>query len=370
MASRIAPVIHLPVLAWLVGLVFLLSACAATPGSPPATALPASPGLATAIDNLLNDLAGNDQFSGSVLVAIDDRVILSQGYGLADRERAIANTPQTRFRIGSLTKQFTAMAILILQSQGKLDVQDRACEYLAACPAAWQEITIHQLLTHTAGIPNYTALPGYLETRSTPVTPEQLLLRFKDLPLDFQPGAEFRYSNSGYIVLGMIIESVSGQSYEEFLQAAIFSPLGMADSGYDHNRSDLATGYANRSTLADAIDMSIPFSAGGLYSTTEDLARWSQALESEKLVSKDLLTQMFTAHARTPETTERGYGYGWYINDGGSRRWANHGGAIEGFVSGITRFPDDNVEIIILSNQQTTNLESITSAIVRLIFPG
>ncbi len=204
---------------------------------------------------------------------------------------------------------------------------------------------------------------------ATPATPEQLMSRFKDLALQFQPGAEFRYSNSGYVLLEIIIENVSGKSYEDFLQEQIFTPLGMVNTGYDHNRSDIASGYANHSEPADFIDMSIPFSAGGLFSTTDDLYRWNLALETEKLVSKELLAQMFTAHVRTPDTDERGYGYGWYINEGGDRRWSNHGGAIEGFVTGNTRFPDDKVSIIILSNQQTTNLETITSAIVSLLFP-
>ena len=185
---------------------------------------------ASKIDKVLNDLTEREAFTGAVLVARNGEVLLRQGYGLADRERNIPNTPQTKYRLGSITKQFTAMAILMLQAQDKLNVQDPICRYISECPITWQDITIHHLLTHTSGIPNLTDFHDYQATKATPSPPEQTIARFKDKPLGFPPGEQWSYSNSGYIVLGHIIEQASGLSYEAFLQQYIFEPLQMKDT--------------------------------------------------------------------------------------------------------------------------------------------
>jgi CubicO group peptidase (beta-lactamase class C family) len=180
---------------------------------------------ASEVDTYLNSLVRIGSFSGSVLMARNGEVLLTKGYGFADREHKISNTPQTKFRLGSITKQFTAMAIIILEAQDKLDAQDPICKYLTECPEAWATITIHHLLTHTSGIPNFTDFPDYRRTSATPSAPEETIDRFQDEPLDFQPGESWSYSNSGYILLGHIIERVSNQSYEEFLQENIFTPF-------------------------------------------------------------------------------------------------------------------------------------------------
>ena len=232
-------------------------------------------------------------FNGSALVAFGDAVLLDKGYGLADTAKAIANGPTTRFRIASVTKQFTAMAILILESRGKLDVDDKACKYVADCPAAWKAITIRQLLSHSAGIPNFTDLPDYESTKGDPTTVKELFARFKDLPLQFTPGSRFSYSNSNYVVLGSIIERASKVSYEDFVKRNIFDPLEMHDTGYEHPDSGVAVGYKREGVVADTIDMSVPYAAGALYSTVEDLRRWGQALSSEDLVPKTVLATMF-----------------------------------------------------------------------------
>ncbi|MGH2498428.1 MAG: serine hydrolase domain-containing protein, partial [Ktedonobacteraceae bacterium] len=213
----------------------------------PASATPTSQPFPNAaqIDAYLTHLNATGVLSGSVLVA-QNGMLFAKGYGLADKDAGIANTPQTRFRIGSLTKQFTAMAILILQERGKLHVTDHLCLYIADCPTDWQPITIAHLLTHTSGIPDYTDLPDFAPTWTQPTTPEELISRFKNLPLEFTPGSRFRYSNSGFILLGYIIERVSGESYATFLQDNIFSPLKMKNSGYDVAYPALpqhATGY-------------------------------------------------------------------------------------------------------------------------------
>lgn len=330
------------------------------------TATEAQSAIAIEINAALSDLVQKQSFTGSVLVAQDGQILLSEGYGLADREKNIPNTRETRFRLGSVTKQFTAMAIMILQAQGKLDVQDSVCDYLSDCPAEWQAITLHHLLTHTSGIKDFTSMSGYSVTQATPSAPEETIARFKNQPLDFQPGDRWRYSNSGYILLGYIIEQVSKQSYEAFLQKNIFEPLEMRNTGYDHDESSLATGYANILNEARYLDMSIPYAAGGLYSTVEDLYRWDQALYSGQLLPSELLNLIFEPHS--PTDIDTSYGYGWEIGNLNNHMVVFHGGNIEGFATEIRRYLDDRVTIIVLSNQQDLPVNKITDSIAAMIF--
>jgi CubicO group peptidase (beta-lactamase class C family) len=192
-----------------------------------------------------------------------------------------------------------------------------------------------------------------------------------DLPMDFQPGEEWSYNNSGYVLLGYIIEQVAGQTYEEFLQQFIFDPLGMQDSGYDHNRDDIAIGYANMFREADYIDMTTPFSAGALYSSVEDLYRWDQALYTERLISDQYLAEMFAEQAYIGagdgSASEVNYGYGWFIADHLDHKYIGHGGEIEGYVTVIARYPDDNVTIIMLSNQQDANVGFIAELLLKKV---
>ena len=353
----------------------LLSACGGasvsiTP-SPTATEAPLSSPIPTRsdpaaeIDRILTFLTERGSFTGAVLVAHDGAVLFSQGYGLADRDKQIPNTPQTKYRLASVTKQFTAMAILILQANDQLHVQDLICDYITDCPAAWQAITIHHLLTHTSGIPNVTEFDDFQARKATPSPTQQTVAWFKDSPLEFSPGEKWRYSNSGYILLGYIIEQVSGQSYEMFLQQTIFGPLQMTHSGYDHNDDSLATGYTgiySRWEKPDHIDMSLPHAAGALYSTVEDLYLWDQALDTETLVSQELLDLMFTPHAKVTGT-DLSYAYGWLVGEMMGRPAASHTGGIEGFSTEIRRYPDEKVTIIVLSNRDTTNVGDIVNQI-------
>ncbi len=373
---------HHPRLPWFfVGVLLLtLAGCATytpTPVPPPTSTLAptiSASDLNSWVNTYFTSLVENHVFTGSVLIARSGQILVDAGYGLADRDRNIPNTPQTKFRIASLTKQFTAMAILMLQARGKLDVRDSICKYLSDCPAAWLMITIHHLLTHTSGIPNETEDPAYPVFKKTPAAPAQTIARIQDKPLDFQPGEKWSYSNSGYILLGEIVERVSGQSYEAFLQQNIFGPLGMTSSGYDHNRSDLAVGYLDRFSVADYIDMSIPFSAGALYSTVEDLYRWEQALYTDRLLPRDLRDRMFTGYAAipgqspVPDSTDWAYGYGWMLAKEGGRELLMHTGSTDGYASIIARYPDDKVTIILLSNIQRTDIYFIQSAIFNRLF--
>lgn len=335
---------------------------------PPSLASLSAQTMAAQADQYLSDLATEAGFSGAVLMARNGEILLSGGYGEADRDRHLLNTPQTKFRLGSLTKQFTAMAILILQERGALTVQDPICIHLADCPARWQAITIHQLLTHTSGIPDFARLPGFSATMGLPSSPAETIARFRDQPLEFLPGEKFRYSNSGYILLGAIIEQASGSTYESFIQDHIFAPLQMVSSGYDHSAGDLAVGYRDGLGEAEFIDMSGPFAAGGLYSTVADLYRWDQALYTDQLISQALLDEMFTPFVPIFNGGGFGPGYGWFIGKDGDRPMASHAGGINGFLSRITRYPQDHVLIAILSNREDANLAEIQTQLTKLLF--
>src|ERR1700704_2097244 len=180
------------------------------------------------------------QFMGTVLLAQDGKILLDKGYGFANLEWEIPNTPSTKFRLGSVTKQFTAASILLLEERDKLSINDPVKKYLPDAPAAWDKITLFHLLTHTSGIPSFTSFPDYEKLEPFAATAEQLVARFRDKPLDFKPGEKWSYSNSGYVLLGYLIEKVSVSSYEKFVRENIFTPLGMKDSGYDSNSAVIA----------------------------------------------------------------------------------------------------------------------------------
>jgi len=198
------------------------------------------------VDGYISPYLKIGNFSGSILIAKEGRILLSKGYGMANLEHDVPNTPQTIFRLGSVTKQFTSMAIMQLQEKQLLNVDDPIAKYLPTYPNG-EEITIHHLLTHTSGVPDFTSFPDYEKTMMLPSPVEKTIERFKDKPLEFTPGEKFKYSNSGYILLGYIIEKVSGKSYEEFLKENIFQPLNMMNTGYDHHHTLLkhrASGYS------------------------------------------------------------------------------------------------------------------------------
>jgi CubicO group peptidase (beta-lactamase class C family) len=252
------------------------------------------------MEQIIQSYVSNKQFMGTVLVARGTEIILDKGYGSANLEWDIPNSPSTKFRLGSITKQFTAASIMLLQERQKLSIDDPVKKYMPDAPAAWDKITIFNLLTHTSGIPNYTGFPEFTTLQLSPITSEKLVAVFRDKPLDFQPGEKWNYSNSGYVLLGFLIEKISGETYEKFLQENVFTPLGMQDSGYDSNSAIIphrATGYApGRGGIVNAgfVHMTTPFSAGALYSTTGDLLRWEQGLFGGKLLSADSLAKMTT----------------------------------------------------------------------------
>ncbi len=263
-------------------------------------------------------------FSGVVLIARDGKILFAQAYGMANLEHDVPNTIDTKFRLASITKQFTAAAILILQERGKLSVNDSISKYLSDCPGPWSPITLHQLLSHSSGIYSFTESSDNDRYDPLPTPVLDTVARFKDKPLDFLPGQGFHYSDSGYLLLGYVVEQASGEKYEAFLEENVYKPLHMKDSGYDHPQPILqhrAQGYAlkNGSIVNSAfMAMDTPFGGGSQYSTVKDLLLWDQALYGERLLSAKSRQAMFTPNPQQvpPEWLlgkKGGYGYGWMI---------------------------------------------------------
>jgi CubicO group peptidase (beta-lactamase class C family) len=319
------------------------------------------------VDEYVNAYVKMGRFSGSILIAQNGEVLVSKGYGMANYEHDVPNTPQTKFRLGSITKQFTSMAIMQLQEKGLLNVNDPIIKLIPDYPEVGEKITIHHLLTHTSGIPNFTSFPDYVKTMMIPSPVEKTVERFKDKPLEFEPGEKYSYSNSGYVLLGYIIEKVTGKSYEEYIEENIFKPLNMKDTGYDHYITLLkhrATGYDltdDGPVNADYIDMTIPHAAGALYSTVEDLYTWDRALYTEKLVSKSSLDKIFTPF-------KNNYGYGWGITTLFNRTCTRHGGGINGFRSDIIRFVDNDACVVVLSNIEGAPVNRISEDLTAILF--
>ncbi|MBS1857818.1 MAG: serine hydrolase [Acidobacteria bacterium] len=317
------------------------------------TLLLAGAGLAqdaARMDQIVQAVAANRRFTGTILVARGGQVIFSKGYGFANLEWDIPNTPDTKFRLGSVTKQFTAASILLLEERGKLKVDDPVKKYMPDAPAAWDKVTIFHLLTHTSGIPSFTGFPDYAKLEPFPSTPAGLVARFRDKPLEFQPGEKWAYNNSGYVLLGYLLEKITGETYERFVTDNIFTPLGMKDSGYDSNSAIIprrAEGYVagkNGFQHAGYIDMTIPLSAGALYSTTLDLLKWQQGLYGGKLLQPASLARM-----TTPFKNNYAFGLDVGTPPSGHRRFS-HGGGIEGFNTELEYYPDDKLTVVVLEN--------------------
>jgi CubicO group peptidase (beta-lactamase class C family) len=326
--------------------------------------------VAAQADATLRALEKLGRFTGAALLARGDVVVHRGAYGQANREYGAPNTPETKFRIGSITKQFTAVAILMLKEEGKLDVSDPISRHLPYSPEAWSDITVHMLLNHTSGIANLTSLPRSQETSARlPLSLREVVETFRESPLEFRSGMEFRYCNSGYILLGDIIERASGMTYEAFLREHIFGPLGMNDSGYDRNGAILpnrASGYRKRNgewENASYIDMGYPSAAGALYSTVDDLFLWHQALGAGRLVSAESHTRMTTV---TPLLST--YGYGVSMGRAHNRRTVHHAGGINGFRANLVRYPDEAACVIVLCNSETTDHSSISATLGAILF--
>ncbi|HVO98303.1 MAG TPA: serine hydrolase [Bryobacteraceae bacterium] len=323
---------------------------------------------ASALDALVGRYRELGLFNGSALVAENGQPILRKGYGEANMEWHIANTPDTRFRLGSITKQFTATLVMQMVEKGQIDLSAPIARYLPDYPkAVGDRVTIHQLLNHTSGIPGYTELPSFGSEARRPQKPAEFMKMFSGLDLLFDPGTKYSYSNSGFFLLGVILEKVSGKSYEQLLKERIFEPLGMKQSGYDSPRPILekrASGYD--STLdgyfnTGYLDMGEPFSAGSLYSSVDDLLIWDQALYGEKILSTASKEKMFTPGLNN-------YGYAFVIHKGAVTR-IEHGGGINGFNTVISRDIEPKRLYVLLNNTGGAPLSDMVEGL-RAILEG
>ena len=338
-----------------------------------ATGLASAQDHFTKIDALLKQYAEFGLFNGSVLVS-DRGKIYEKGFGMANREWDIPNAPDTKFRLGSITKQFTATLILQLVEQGKIKLDGHITDYLPDYRKdTGDKVTIHHLLTHTSGIPSYTNRPDFLSDLSkASFSVTDFVKKYASDNLEFEPGTKFSYDNGGYFILGAIIEKVTGKSYEQNLKEKIFDPLGMNDSGYDHPETILskrATGYGKNPTgfvNSAYIDMSVPYAAGSLYSTARDLYKWDRALYTDKVLSAASRDLMFKPNLAN-------YGYGFTISDnpvGTSKiKVISHSGGINGFATLIVRLVDSQSTIILLSNVEATiSLSRISRGITNILY--
>lgn len=313
------------------------------------------------------------QFNGSILVAEDGKVMYSKGVGMADMEKQIPNKPDTKFRLASVTKQFTATLIMQLVEKGKIKLDGKLSEYLPYYRKdIGDKITIHQILSHTSGMDNYTDNVKFLREESTKkVEPKDFVLSYCSNDLKTEPGTEWAYSNSGYFILGAVIEEVTGKKYGDVLQENIFTPLGMTNSSLEITGKEYenkASGYNNtlgEFTPARPLDMSVPFSAGSIISTVEDMFKWDQALYGEKVLTNPSKEKMFAP-------VMNNYGYGWQIIEqpigDTKKKVVTHSGGIFGFNSLETRLVDDNKFVMVLNNFENGNLNHLTLGIVNILY--
>lgn len=308
-------------------------------------------------------------FSGSALVQHGEETLLDAACGLADRERAIPNRSDTEFQIASISKQFTAAAILVLQERGALSVQDHLCQWVADCPNAWKPITIHHLLTHTSGIGHWNDFPELSLFEAN--TPDGVIDTFRRGALKFPPGTDWSYSSPAYVLLAHIVERVSGEHYRDFLHQTIFHPLGMASTGAGNRAPDparQAAGYVGTQPIPSFELDVVGMGAGDVWSTVGDMARWDRAVSVPGLLSTPTLRAMFFPYAMTnqplPDGSPTQYGYGWSLGELAGHRVRFHTGGNSGFQSVNARFGDGDTILIVLSNDQTSDLEGITMHLV------
>lgn len=307
-----------------------------------------------AVDDLIGDAMKRHPIPGAALVIVrGGQTVKTAAYGMANLEWRAPATPETVFEIGSVTKQFTAAAILLLAQEGKLAVDDKISRHLKDTPESWSRISIRHLLTHTSGLTNYTGLGGFEVTRH--LTQAQFISQIAAHPLDFPPGEKWSYCNTGYNLLGYIIENVSGKSYGDFLEQNLFAPLGMSAttqrdprallplraSGYETNR---AGQLINRNS-----DVTDVYSAGALVSTVGNLAKWNAALETDKILTAASRAQMWTP-VKLNDGTTHAYGFGWFLEPWQGHANIGHSGSTSGFSASLQRFPETGLTVILLTN--------------------
>lgn len=325
-----------------------------------------------AVDSVIAQHFHPDEPGTAVAILKDGEVIHRAGYGLANMEWGMPITPDTVFRLGSLTKQFTAVAVMLLQDQGKLRVADPITTYLPDFPTSGYDVTLHHLLSNTSGIWNHTAHPDVYKRCRQDLTPREIAAEFWDHPFEFKPATRFEYSNSGWILLGMVIEQVSGMRYADFMRTHLFEPLGMSQSCYLYNAPIIpkrASGYekdASGFRNAGPISMMYPYAGGALGSSLDDLIVWDRALSENRLIAADTLAQMHRS-AVLADGSAAGYGYGWFAGEYRGMPLVHHGGGIHGFVNYILRFQKPALTVIMLTNRAERDWLDVTKQVARSV---
>ncbi|MFM9903566.1 MAG: serine hydrolase domain-containing protein [Pyrinomonadaceae bacterium] len=332
-------------------------------------------GIADNIDKYLSVRAEMGNFSGAILVAKDNQIILRKGYGFADVEKRTPYTPETRQEVASISKMFTAFAALQLRNEGKLRLSDSICLYLQDCPEIWKPVTIENLIRHTSGIPDYEEAlelgsDKYFELMTQPNTSAKIAENARKLPLDFKSGEKFKYSNTGYVILSFVVEKASQMPFEKYLKEKIFKPAGMKQTGVLGTKKpvkNLANGYGPKKELSwnqrlggfaltegvlkklPQLSLTPPHGDAGIYSTVDDLLRWSRAMDGGVITSAKDLSEIFSPQ----------YGFGWFIDTDFERKRFRHNGILPGFLSEFIKFPEEKITIIIFSNLDHTRMSSV-----------
>jgi CubicO group peptidase (beta-lactamase class C family) len=328
--------------------------------------------LNSEIDRLIKTVIADQQGPGGIfMVARKGKVIYQKAFGKANLELGVDLTPENVFQLGSMTKQFTAVSVLLLAQQGKLKVKDPISKYIPDYPAG-NEITIHHLLTHTSGIKDFTKMKSLASIAQKEMTPKMMVDFFKDEPVDFAPGERFEYNNSGYVLLGYLIEVVSGERYADFIQHHIFDQLGMSHSYYASDRQvirDRAYGYQKKENTyvnKTVINFSVPFASGSLMSTLADLLKWQNALAQNKLLNVAETNKAFS-HYKLNNGTPFNYGYGWHLKELEGLPVSTHGGSIFGFKSMGVYVPGEDIYVVGLTNCDCNSPTLLTENIARLV---
>jgi CubicO group peptidase (beta-lactamase class C family) len=316
-------------------------------------------------DYIRNQMASHRIPGLALMVICDGKEVKNSTYGQANLELSVPVKQGTVFEIGSITKQFTSVGILLLVQEGKLSVNDKISAHLKGAAENWANITIRHLLTHTSGLKSYTGLDGFALTKH--LSQEQFIKAIGNFPLEFEPGSSWKYCNTGFNLLGFIIENISGQSYWDYTRERILKPLGMSQTADRQPGAIIpnrASGYeqTNQVLVNRDYDLTDVFAAGAIASTLQDLAKWNAALDSDKLLKPELKVQMWTPTKLNDGSTTK-YGFGWFIDSVEGHRNIGHGGSTSGFSASIQKFPDDHLTVLLLTNTD----EQIASSLARKV---
>lgn len=323
------------------------------------------------IDTLLQQEYPLDGTGATALVVKNNNPIYSKAFGMANLELEVPMQIDMIFEIASITKQFTAVAILMLMEEDKLNLKDDITKFIPDYPTQGHNITIHHLLTHTSGIKSYTEMDTLTQIWRNDYTPKQLINVFKNKPMDFDPGTQYHYNDSGYIILGHIIEKITGLTYKQFIEKRIFSRLEMTNSYYaDHSKiiKNRASGYQKNSGFKNApyLNESLPYAAGSLLSTVKDIYKWNRAIKNNSLISEENKQLAFTNY-KLNNGKEINYGYGWEINTIMNKKSIAHSGGILGFVTNVIYIPKEDLYVAVFSNCECKNPVGISEKITELV---